>query len=374
MRVPFVDLKAQYDLLKAELDEAIFSVVSNTAFVSGRYAADFERAFAEYIGVRHCVGVANGTDALELALRAVGVNSGDEVIVPANTFYATAEAVVNIGARPVFVDVVPDTYNIETGNLEAAITARTAAIIPVHLYGLPADMTPIVEIAKHHGLRIVEDCAQAHGAKHNGQSVGTFGDAATFSFYPSKNLGAFGDAGAVITNDSEVEKTVRAIANHGQLVKNHHALIGRNSRLDGIQAAVLSVKLRYLDGWIEARRANASSYNELLSASGVVLPTEPPASTHTYHLYVVQVPDRAAVRSRLADAGIETGIHYPTALPFLEPFGYMGHKPDDFPVAYSQMSRLLSLPMYAELTSEMIEAVCEGISSALRSTSGANAS
>ena len=373
MRVPFVDLKAQYMSLKAEFDAAILRVLSETAFVAGRYAAAFEREFADYLGVKHCIGVANGTDAIEIALLSVGIRSGDEVLVPANTFFATAEAVVNIGAVPVFVDIDAATYNIDPDRIEAAITPLTKAIIPVHLYGLPAEMEPIVQVARKHDLKIVEDCAQAHGATYNGQKVGTFGDAATFSFYPSKNLGAFGDGGAIVTNGDDVEALARAISNHGQLTKNKHSMIGRNSRLDGLQGAILSVKLPHLDGWIEARRSRAALYGKLLAGSGIALPVEPDGRQHTYHLYVVQVPDRDLVQARLKEAEIETGIHYPTALPFLEPFAKGGHTPSDFPVAHEQMGRLLSLPMYAELSDEMIEHVCATLKAALRGTAGANA-
>ncbi|HEY2866066.1 MAG TPA: DegT/DnrJ/EryC1/StrS family aminotransferase [Pyrinomonadaceae bacterium] len=373
MQVPFVDLKTQYQSLKPEFDAAVSRVLSETAFIAGKYAAQFEAEFADYLGVKHCIGVANGTDAIEIALLSVGIGPGDEVLIPANTFFATAEAVANIGAVPVFVDVDPVTYNIEPDRIEAAISPLTKAIVPVHLYGLPADIEPIVSIARKHGLKVVEDCAQAHGAAYRGQKVGTFGDAATFSFYPSKNLGAFGDGGAIVTNSDEIQSLARAISNHGQLTKNRHSMIGRNSRLDGIQAAILSVKLPYLDGWIEARRSRADLYNKLLAGTGIILPVEPNGRQHTYHLYVVRVPERDAVQARLKEAGIETGVHYPTALPFLEPFAKRGHTPADFPIAHEQMGRLLSLPMYAELTDEMVEHVCTTLRTALASPAGANA-
>ena len=371
MKVPFVDLKAQYLSLKDEIDAAIAKVVAETAFISGRHAAAFEEAFAEYLGVRHCVGVANGTDAIEIALRAVGIEAGDEVLVPANTFIATAEAVSNVGARPVFVDIDPLFYHIDPARIEEKITPRTKAIIPVHLYGLPVDMGAIMPIARGHGLKVIEDAAQAHGATYNGQKAGSFGDAATFSFYPSKNLGAFGDAGAIVTNGADVADRARLIANHGQAAKNRHTIVGRNSRMDGIQAAVLSVKLQHLDAWLEARRRNAEIYNEFLAGSGLVLPAEPEDARHTYHLYVVQVPGRDAVQAKLTEADIETGIHYPTALPFIEAFAALRHTPADFPVSHSQTSKLLSLPMYAELTEEMIGYVCHNLIAAL---SGAAAS
>lgn len=364
MRVPFVDLKAQYHSIKDELDAAVMKAVSETAFIGGRYAAEFEMRFAEYIGAEHCVAVANGTDAIEIGLRAIGVEAGDEVLVPANTFIATAEGVSNIGAVPVFVDVDPAYYTIDPQKIEEKISPRTKAVIPVHLYGLPAEMDEIVEIAGRRGLKILEDCAQAHGSTYKGQTVGTFGDAATFSFYPSKNLGAFGDAGAIVCGDKAVADRARLIANHGQFEKNRHTIVGRNSRMDGIQAAVLSVKLPHLDGWLERRRAHAEHYNKLLSER-LAVPVAPDHSRHTFHLYVTRVPDRGRVVEKLAAAGIETGIHYPIAIPFMEAYADLGHKPDDYPVAHRQMSELISLPMYAELSDEMIEYVCENLLAAL---------
>lgn len=363
MKVPFVDLKAQYLSLKEELDAAILEVVANTAFVAGKFAAKFESEFAGYVGASGCVAVANGTDALEIALAALGIGPGDEVIVPANTFFATAEAVANVGADVVFVDCEPRCYNIDTTKIEEKITPRTKAIIPVHLYGLPADIDEVVRLAKKHNLKVIEDCAQAHGARFNGQTVGTFGDVATFSFYPGKNLGAYGDAGAIVTNDATIAERCRLIANHGQPTKYRHTVVGRNSRMDGIQGAVLSVKLRYLDTWLDARRAHANRYNNLLADSGISLPFAPGDRTHTYHLYVIRVNDRDAVAAKLAEAGIDSGLHYPTALPFLEAYSRKNYEPSDFPVAHSQMGELLSLPMYAELTDEMIEYVCENLRS-----------
>jgi dTDP-4-amino-4,6-dideoxygalactose transaminase len=337
MHIPFVDLKSQYLSLKQEFDEAILKVVSETAFIGGKYAKAFEDAFAEYLGVNHCVGVANGTDALEIGLRAIGVGVGDEVLLPANTFFATAEAVGNVGAKAVFVDIEPNFYNINPWKIEEKITPRTKAIIPVHLYGLPAAMDEIMAIARKHGLKVLEDCAQAHGATYKGKTVGTFGDVATFSFYPSKNLGAFGDAGAIVSNSAETAETARLIANHGQIAKNRHSLIGRNSRLDGIQAAVLSVKLPHLDAWLEARRRNAALYNELLKDSGLPLPLAPEHSRHTYHLYVVSVPNRAAVQQKLSDEGIETGLHYPTALPFNEAYAHHSYQKTELQDAHELM-------------------------------------
>ena len=365
MHIPFVDLKSQYLSLKQEFDEAILRVVSETAFISGKYARAFEESFAEYLEVKHCIACGNGTDALEIGLKAIGIGAGDEVLVPANTFFATAEAVGNVGAKPVFVDIDPKTYNLDPAKIEEKITPLTKAIIPVHLYGLPAEMDEIMQIARKHGLKVLEDCAQAHGATYKGKKIGSFGDVATFSFYPSKNLGAFGDAGAIVTKTDETAEKARLIANHGQISKYRHTLEGRNSRLDGIQAAVLSVKLPHLDGWLEARRKNAALYNELLAGSGLELPFAPEYSRHIYHLYVVQVPNRAAVQQKLSDDGVETGLHYPTALPFLEVYADRNHQPSDFPVAHSQMDKILSLPMYAELTEEMIGKVCRSLKNAI---------
>ncbi len=365
MKIPFVDLKAQYASLKNELDAAILQVLSETAFIGGRYATAFEGSFAEYLGVGHCIAVANGTDAIEIALQAIGVRPGDEVIVPANTFMATAEGVTNIGAKVIFVDIDAETYNIDPAKIEEKISPRTRAIIPVHLYGLPAEMDKIMAIAKRHNLKVLEDCAQAHGATYRGQKVGSFGDAATFSFYPSKNLGAFGDAGTIVTNSTEYADKARLIANHGQIAKNRHSIVGRNSRMDGIQSAVLSVKLPHLESWLEARRDHAKAYDEILKGSGTVTPAGPDHSRHVYHLYVVQVDDRDDALAKLGEAGVECGTHYPTALPFMEAYAHLGHTPEDFPVSYAQMGRILSLPMYAELTAEMIDFVCDTLKNAI---------
>jgi dTDP-4-amino-4,6-dideoxygalactose transaminase len=368
MRVPFVDLKAQYASVKDEIDEAVMRVMSETAFVAGRYASIFEEEFAQYLGASHCIAVANGTDAIEIALQAIGVGAGDEVILPANTFIATAEGVSNIGAVPVFVDIDTPTYNIDPAKIEEKITARTKAIIPVHLYGLPADMDAVMDIARSRSLKVLEDCAQAHGATYNGVRVGTYGDAATFSFYPSKNLGAFGDAGAIVTNDAETADAARLVSNHGQASKNRHTIVGRNSRMDGIQAAVLSVKLRHLDKWLEARRANAANYNQLLDKSDIVTPKEPAGSRHVYHLYVIQADDREALMAKLDSAGVDCGIHYPTPLPLTEAYARLRHSAADFPIAASIMDRIISLPMYAELTGGMIEHVATTLEKALPRT------
>ncbi|MFN3426396.1 MAG: DegT/DnrJ/EryC1/StrS family aminotransferase [Candidatus Thermochlorobacter sp.] len=363
MKVPFVDLKAQYHTLKAEIDQAIANVIAETAFISGKYAKAFEEAFAQYLGVKHCISCANGTDSLEILLKAMGIGQGDEVIVPANSWISTSEAVSNIGATPVFVDILPDYYTIDPSKIEEKITPRTKAIIPVHLYGLPAEMDEIMAIARKHQLKVMEDCAQSHGATYKGKMTGTFGDCASFSFYPGKNLGAYGDAGAMVTSDDEIARIARLIANHGQPKKNEHEIEGRNSRLDGMQAAVLSVKLPHLEKWTEARRHNAALYKKYLSDLGIILPKEPAYSRHVYHLFVVRVANREQVIERLKAEGVETGIHYPTPLPLLKAYQRFGYTAQDFPVAASQMYQLLSLPMYPELTEEMIEHVAKVLES-----------
>lgn len=355
MRVPFVDLRVQYLSIKPEIDAAIVEVLSNTAFIGGRPVSLFEQAFAAWVNAQHCLSVANGTDAIEIALRALGVGEGDEVVVPANSFIATSEAVTSVGARVVFADSRPDDYTIDPDDIRRKISSRTKAIIPVHLYGQPADMDAIMEIAREHGLFVLEDTSQAHGALYKGRCVGSIGDAGTFSFYPGKNLGAYGDGGAIVFRDGEVALRARTYANHGSLVKYHHLVEGRNSRLDGLQAAILSVKLRHIDRWNDMRRRNAELYSKLLAdLDGVVLPTSVDETTSVWHLYVIRCKDRDALAERLAAQGIATGIHYPISLPMLEAYRYLGHSKDDFPVANSQMDELLSLPMYPELTEEMI--------------------
>lgn len=355
MNVPFVDLRAQYATLKPEMDAAIANIVANASFIGGKAVADFESQFASYVGMPHCVSVANGTDAIEIALRAFGIGEGDEVIVPANSFIATSEAVTSAGASVVFADCEPTYYGIDVEDVLRKITARTRAIIPVHLYGHPADMDLVMSIATQHGLRVIEDTSQAHAARYKGRMVGSIGDASTFSFYPGKNLGAYGDAGAILFRDEDAALSARTYANHGSVVKYHHVIEGRNSRLDGIQAAVLSTKLSHLEAWSEARRRNARLYSELLAdVEDVVTPREADYATPVYHLYVVRVANREALQARLAERGVSTAIHYPISLPSLEAYRHLGHAHDDFPVANGQMGELLSLPMYPELTEEMI--------------------
>ncbi len=313
-----------------------------------------------------CVGVANGTDALFIALRALGIGPGDEVITVANSFVATSEAIKMAGAQVVFVDCNPKTYNIDVTQIEAKITARTKAIIPVHLYGQPADMDAILAIAKKHDLRVIGDAAQAHGAVYRGDPIATLADITCYSFYPGKNLGAYGDAGALVTNNEAWAANARMIANHGRTKKYDHDLEGVNSRLDGIQAAILSVKLRYIEQWTESRRANAYRYNAALKGVGVGTPEELDGVRAVYHLYVVRVPagSRERLQQALKEAGIDTGIHYPIALPFLNAYRHLGHSAADFPHALKASQEIVSLPMFPELTAEQIEYVAGRIASA----------
>lgn len=359
MRVPFVDLKKQYKSLKKEIDIAIRSVINDTAFIGGNnaYVKKFEEEFADFLGVKHCISCANGTDSIEIILKAMGIGFNDEVIVPANSWISTSEAVSNIGAKPVFVDCLPSLYTIDHTKIEKKITKKTKAIIPVHLYGLPAEMDQILKIARKHKLKVLEDCAQAHGAVYKGKKIGTIGDAASFSFYPGKNLGAYGDAGAMVTNNFELAKTARMIANHGQIKKHEHLLEGRNSRLDGIQAAILSVKLPHLTKWNEARREHASLYSTLLKNIDLVLPECPKYSQHVFHLYVVQMKNRESNIEKLKKHSVETAIHYPNPLPLLKAYKNTKSSDKDFPISTDLKDKILSLPMYAELENSQIQYV-----------------
>ena len=361
MTVPFVDLRIQYLSIKEEIDAAIARVLQETSFVLGPAVDAFEKAFANYLGVRFCVGVNSGTAAIQLAVTACGLGVGDEVIVPANTFFASAEAVSTAGATPVFVDADPVSYNIDVSKLEAAITERTRAILPVHLYGQSADLDPIFEIAERRGLVVIEDAAQAHGARYKGRRVGGLGRAGCFSFYPGKNLGAYGEGGAVVTNDAEVARRVRLLRDHGSERKYHHEVVGYNFRLEGIQGAVLGVKLPYLDKWNELRREHAARYNELLRDSTLTLPQEMPYAEHVYHLYVVQTDNRDALQKTLGEAGVQTGIHYPIPIHRQPAYESLNYKAGDFPEAESQASRVLSLPMFPELSDEQMKRVAEAI-------------
>lgn len=358
MNISFVDLKAQYNTIKDEIDEAIQSVIDETAFIKGKYVERFEKEYAEKYGVKHCISVANGTDAIYVSLKALGIGPGDEVITVANSWISTSETISQAGAKPVFVDIDPDYYSIDVTKIEEKITLRTKAIIPVHLFGQPAEIEKIKQICETHNLHLIEDCAQAHFAEYKGQKVGTFGIAGTFSFYPGKNLGAYGDAGAIISNDDDFVISARAFANHGALKKHEHEMEGINSRMDGIQASVLSAKLPHIFEWNRKRYENALLYTELLQEiENVVPPSIRPDVKHIFHLYVIRTKNRDELQNYLQAWGISTGIHYPTALPFLKAYGYLNHKPEDFPVAYDYQKEVLSLPMFPELSTEMIEYV-----------------
>lgn len=359
MNIPFVDLKAQYQSIKQPINEAIQNVLENTAFIGGKHVKSFETNFAQYIDIKHCISCANGTDSIEILLQALEVQPGDEVIVPAISWISTSEAVSAIGAKPVFVDLEPDYFTIDPTKIEEKITGKTKAIIPVHLYGQPADMPAIIAIAEKHNLKVLEDCAQAHGAMIAGKKIGTWGDAASFSFYPGKNLGAYGDAGCMITNNDEVAQTARMIANHGQISKHNHQIEGRNSRLDSLHAAVLNVKLPYVEPWTNLRIQHATVYNQLLQKSALRTPPTRENARHVFHLFVVRTNKRDELKQYLQEKGISTQIHYPTALPFLDCYKHYNHTMADFPVASTYQSEILSLPMYPELTGEMLNYVAE---------------
>jgi dTDP-4-amino-4,6-dideoxygalactose transaminase len=361
MNVPFVDLKAQYRTIESEINAAFASVLTRADFVLGREVAQFEEEFADYCQAGHCIGVDSGYSALELILRAYGIGPGDEVITAANTFIATALAISNTGARPVLVDADPQTYNLDVGKLAAAITRATRAIMPVHLYGQPAAMEPIRAIARRHGLLVIEDSAQGHGADYCGRRTGSLGDAAAFSFYPGKNLGAYGDAGAVVTNDPVVAERVHLLRNLGQRVKYEHELKGYNHRLDTLQAAVLRVKLPHLDRWNTQRRRAAAEYDRLLADLPVITPRAPAGVEPVFHLYVIRVRDRDGLQAYLQQAGIATGIHYPKPIHLQAAYRELGYQRGDFPITETLADEMLSLPMYAELSNEAIAFIVETI-------------
>ena len=367
MNIPLVDLKSQYQSIQPEIDSVISEVISKTAFIGGAYVNSFEKYFADFCNVKHCVGVGNGTDALFIALRVLGIGKGDEVLVPANSFIATSEAVTLTGARVAFVDVNPKTYNMDPNRLEDYLKkrakSRPKAVIPVHLYGQPADMDPVLSLADQYGLKVIEDAAQAHGAHYKGRQVGSIGHVACFSFYPGKNLGAYGDGGAIVTNDDEFAIKARMYANHGRIDKYDHQVEGVNSRLDGLQAAILGVKLKHLPEWTEMRRKNAYLYNRYLKDTGLITPAEIDGVKAVYHLYVVRT--KKALRNKLQEylgtRGISTGIHYPIALPNLRAYTYLKHTGDDFPEATEASQEILSLPMYPELTEDQILYISKNI-------------
>src|SRR6266498_3349679 len=372
MQIPNLDLKAHHGPMREELIAVIQEVIDNSAFAGGPYVARFEQDFAPFCGTSHAIGVGNGTDALWLTLLALGVGAGDEVITVPMTFIATAEAISFCGAKPVFVDIDERTYTMNPELLERAITPRTKAIIPVHLFGQPADMDPILEIARRHGLHVVEDACQAHGAEYNGRRAGSMGIAGCFSFYPGKNLGALGEAGAVVTNNEELRNKIQMLRDHGQAKKYHHAVIGWNARMDGIQGAALRVKLKHLDRANQARRANARFYDQYLTeVEEVILPTEAEYARHVYHLYVVRVQNRDRVLQAMANRGIACGIHYPIPVHLQEAYHFLGHRKGSFPVAERCAEEFLSLPMYPELTTTQMGAVVHELKTLLRASKGA---
>lgn len=372
--VPFVDLVAQYADIQEEVLSAVEGVMSRGQYILGEHVEIFEREFARYCEVEYCVGVSSGTEALHLALRALNIGPGDEVITVANTFAATAFAVSYVGAAPVLVDVSPMDFNIDVDLIERAVTKRTKAIIPVHLYGQPADMDGVLEVAQKHGLRVIEDACQAHGAEYRGRRAGSIGDIGCFSFYPGKNLGAYGDGGALVTNSMKVAEQVRSLRNYAQRVKNVHDVVGFNSRLDTLQAAVLLVKLHRLDEWNKRRRASANLYTKLLSDSNVVLPIERADVKHVYHLYVIQHEQRDELLAYLKKRGIVCGIHYPIPLNQQKPYFGARTFPDDVPVSTELSKRILSLPMFPELTTDQITQVVQGILSFGYSVAGTHSS
>lgn len=360
LQVPFVDLHAQHEQVGAEIDRAVRQVFERGDFILGAAVERFETSFAAYIGTRHAIGVGTGLDAIELALRAFGVGPGDEVITAANTFIATVLAIAAVGARPVFVDVDRELYTIDPAAIGAAVTSRTRAIVPVHLYGQPVDLDGVVAVARRHNVIVVEDAAQAHGARYRGRRAGAFGHAAAFSFYPSKNLGAYGDGGMVVTNDDQIAAKLRLLRNYGQRVKYYHSVAGTNSRLDTVQAAVLGVKLPHLDGWNDARRRHAAAYGTRLSGR-VHTPATAAGVEHVFHLYVIETGRRDALQQALRAKEIHTGIHYPVPAHLQEACASLGYRAGDFPVTEQAAGRILSLPMYPELTAAQIDCVADAI-------------
>lgn len=369
VKIPLVDLRAQYLSIKDELDAAVGRVIAESAFVGNsgnRFVRAFEEEFASFVGRSSCVACGNGTDSLEILLQAAGIGAGDEVLVPAVSWIATSEAVSTCGATPVFVDVLPGRYSMDPAAAAAKVTLRTKAIIPVHLYGLPAPMGEICRLAERHGLFVLEDCAQAHAATYRARPVGTLGHAASFSFFPGKNLGAWGDAGAMLTDDAQLARAARMIAQHGQSERKHdHQREGRNSRMDGLQAAILSAKLPHLRAWTDARQRLAARYRQALRDVVDGMQTCPDDAVNVYHLFVIEVPDRDNVASALAGSGISTTIQYPRPLPLLPAYARFGHKAEDFPVASRLTAKILSLPLFPEMTELHQETVVEMLTAAL---------
>lgn len=356
--IPLIDLKTQYLSIKEEIDKAILRVLESSQFVLGDEVAAFEEAFAAYCGARHGIAVNSGTSALHLALLAVGIGPGDEVITVPFTFVATVAAIEYTGARPVFVDIEPRSYTIDVNQIKNKITKRTKAILPVHLYGQPADMDPLLDLADRHGLMVIEDAAQAHGAEYKGHRVGSLGALGCFSFYPGKNLGAYGEGGMVVTNNPDLCRKIRMLRDWGQDRRYYHVLKGYNYRMEGLQGAILRVKLRHLEAWTNARRVHAARYNQQLSGLGFITPEEMDYARHVYHVYAVRIPDRDKRHQALVSQGIQTGIHYPIPIHLQEAYRDLGYRPGDFPVSEEVAGEVLSLPVYPEISNSQIDFVC----------------
>lgn len=362
MEIPFVDLKAQYATIQAEIEEAVMTVLRSGNFILGEQVEEFENNFARYLGCQYAIGVSNGLDALRLALEVLGIGAGDEVIIPANTYVATALAVSSVKARPVLVEMNPRSYNMDPNLIEKALTTSTRVILPVHLYGQSADMDPILDIARRHHLFVIEDACQSHGARYRKQRTGTFGDLGCFSFYPGKNLGAYGDGGAVVTNDQKLAEKLLRLRNYGQRKKYYHSEKGLNARLDAIQAAILNVKLKYLDDWNRSRAAHAKYYSDQLqSIDGLCLPEVHPGRDHVFHLYVIRSTMRDPLQEFLSSRKIKTLIHYPLPIHLQEAYADLGYKAGDFPITEQAAAEILSLPMYAGLQSIQLEYVVKAI-------------
>lgn len=360
MKLQMVDVVGQYRKIKTEIDEAIHRVLDSGQFILGKDVGEFECQVAGYLGVSYAVGCASGTDALQVAMMALGIGAGNEVITTPFTFVATAETIALLGARPVYVDIEPATFNIDPARVERAITKKTKAIIPVHLYGQPADMDPIMAIARRHGLKVIEDAAQAMGASYKGRKVCGFGDAGCISYFPSKNLGAFGDAGMIVTNDATLAEQMRKIIVHGSSVRYHHDILGVNSRLDTLQAAILLVKLRYLEQWNSARQASAARYDELLKSLPVTVPSVSPRGQHIFHQYTIRAPRRDALAGHLKSRNIPHAIYYPIPLHMQKAFAGCGRE-GDYPVTETAAREVISLPMHSELTHEQLAAVAGAV-------------
>jgi dTDP-4-amino-4,6-dideoxygalactose transaminase len=363
--IPFVDLKSQYNSIRDEINTAVLSVLDSTQFILGDEVLALEQEFAAYCSAEHGVALNTGTSALHLALLAAGIGAGDEVITVPFTFVATVSTITYTGATPVFVDIDPVSYTMDVNQIEKAITAKTKAIMPVHLYGQPADMDPIMEIANRHGLKVIEDAAQAHRSEYKGRRVGSIGDIGCFSFYPGKNLGAYGEGGMAVTNNPEYAQKMRMLRDWGQDGRYNHVMKGYNYRMDGIQGAILRVKLRYLDQWTDARRTHAAQYDALLADSGLKTPVAMPYGHHVYHVYVLRVPQREALQQKLNEQGIQTGIHYPIPAHLQKAFADLGHHKGDFPESELVAAEVLSLPMYPELSEAQINVIATAVGESL---------